>query len=601
MRISIRYQMLALMGGVLILALGTYLSLASALFTSDKLAYLFDFSGRLAGTLAEEVGSHLSSELDQLRYFGAQQAASGSGEAAASLFEADEDLLGLEVWARENGGSYRRVFDSVQTQRLEQLNYLAEDLRAAREASPIPLEKAAAQRALLINGSLPPDLALLRLAVPIQDGRRIIVADLAPFRMLRIFARPKLSDVYLVDDRGQIVVHPDPTQMLAHADWSGQQIVQRALASAVSSGVHEYQVQEDERIGAFSLVPLSRLAVLVEVEKRDALRANAELTRRSILFGVFVIAIALLASVYFSRRLTAPIRKLEETMAVISRGDFGVVVPVTSSNELGRLAEAFNRMSGELSRREALLQDANAQLIQSEKLSALGEMSAGLAHEVKNPMVGIVGFSELGEGVESVAEAREYFTLIRSDARRANEILQNLLEFARPEHVEFVALDANEVLRGAVRLVAHQVALASVKLKTRYQDGLPQVTGNANQLRQVLVNLMMNATYAMAGAPERILSVSTASAPEGGVLIEVGDTGQGMTPEVRQKIFRPFFSTKPRGQGTGLGLSVSRSIILQHHGEITVESESGQGATFRILLPPEKEDPAAEPGHKLRG
>jgi signal transduction histidine kinase len=213
-------------------------------------------------------------------------------------------------------------------------------------------------------------------------------------------------------------------------------------------------------------------------------------------------------------------------------------------------------------------------------------MSAGLAHEVKNPMVGICGFSELGAHVDTLEEAHEYFALINADAQRANEILQNLLAFARPEQVALSSLDVNETVHGAVQLFAHQVQLGGVKLVTSYADGLPLIMGSANQLRQVLINLAMNGAHAMSGTQEKVLTVSTQLAPEGWVQILVKDTGHGMSEETQRKLFRPFFTTKPKGQGTGLGLSVSKTIIQQHRGEISVKSMLGQGTTFTVVLPP---------------
>jgi signal transduction histidine kinase len=268
----------------------------------------------------------------------------------------------------------------------------------------------------------------------------------------------------------------------------------------------------------------------------------------------------------------------------VSKGELGVELPAAGQSEVGTVVAAFNRMSKELQRHAEELDSKNAQLVQQEKLSAIGELSAGLAHEVKNPMVGIVGFAQLGQESTNMAEAREYFTLIDSDARRANGILQNLLEFARPPDVTLEKVEVNPVVQGAVRLCAHQLQLQGVKLEAIYAETLPPIEGNQNQLRQVLLNLMMNAQQAMEGSPEKKLYVRT-EAQNGSVMISVRDTGPGIPPEVQKHIFEPFFTTKLRGKGTGLGLSVSASIVRSHKGKIQVESSIGKGTTFKIELP----------------
>lgn len=289
-------------------------------------------------------------------------------------------------------------------------------------------------------------------------------------------------------------------------------------------------------------------------------------------------------------RFSARARELEEAMQKVSRGQLGV--ETREEGELVSLQRAFNEMSRSVSARAADLDQKSNQLIQSEKLSALGELSAALAHEVKNPMVGIVGFSQLGLEATSLEEAKEYFALIESDAQRANGILQNLLEFARPQKLELEVLDPNAVVQGAVRLVANQLHLSKVKLTTRYAERLPMIRGNNNQLRQVLLNLMMNAAQALEEAPDKLILVGT-SAAQGKVIIEVRDNGPGMPEDTRQKLFQPFFSTKPLGKGTGLGLSVSASIIAHHEGELSVESSPGRGAAFFISLPATGDLPSA--------
>lgn len=597
---SIRNQIVLLVSGLLLAALAVSLTLATRLFTSDKLAYLYDYNRQLASTLAEEVQVSLQGTVDKLLYFGAEQAEQAiqpgvtEDRPARSLFADDPDLLGVEVWEKA-GPTFSLAYHYQFTERLESMKVDPSVLDEARRRSPMSPDLVEVEGLVLQNASVP-GLPLLRISVRSRDATRVVVADIRPRKLIPIFSHaPQHSEVYLVDPRGSVLVHPNEALVLAHSDRSQTGAVRPALETRESRGVHEFEASEGTRLGAYATVPSTKLSVIVELPKEEATRAARDLARRTSLLAVSVLIVALLASVFFARRLVEPLQKLQEKMESISRGDFGVEVEVPTGKEFGALAEAFNRMSRELGARELALLEANQQLIQSEKLSALGEMSAGLAHEVKNPMVGICGFSELGAHVETLDEAREYFSLINADAQRANEILQHLLAFARPERVELTELDVNETVRGAVRLIAHQVAISGVRMVTSYAEGLPPVMGSANQLRQVLINLAMNAAHAMDERPERVLTVSTALAEDGRVQISVKDTGMGMSEEVQRKLFRPFFTTKPKGKGTGLGLSVSKTIIEQHKGVISVKSVLGQGTTFQILLPAEGEPALDEP------
>jgi signal transduction histidine kinase len=581
-RRSIRYQLVALFGAMLVGAMVTYLALASKIVTADKLATVYDVNALVASTVSDEVGSTLDALSDKLRYFAAE--GSPSEARARALFDADDDVLSLELWKHSSSGGYERAFSYTDVKRLQSLNLNVSDLDEARRRHPVSLSSVAAAGLVLQNASVAPDLALLRLAVATRDAEVVAVADLRPERLLKTVAPVGVYRVFLVDSRGLVLAHAEPQKVLGHADLSALPVVKDALDEKRARGTHDYDADDGPVVASYARVEKARAAVVVEVPRAEVFRATRELARRSILFAAALISIALLAAIYFSRRVTAPLRNLEVTMARVSKGEFNVAVEVTSQNEIGAVATAFNQMTKELGKRNDELERKNALLVQSEKLSAIGELSAGLAHEVKNPMVGIVGFAQLGKESTHLHEAREYFELIDADAQRANSILQRLLEFARPPEVERERLEIRSVVDGAVKLVAHQLALQGVRIETRYADGLPVIVGNGNQLRQVLVNLMMNAGQAMEQSNEKRLFVE-ASGADWTVLVSVKDTGPGMPAEVRQRLFEPFFTTKPRGKGTGLGLSISRSIIEEHKGELRVESELGKGATFVIRLP----------------
>jgi len=225
-----------------------------------------------------------------------------------------------------------------------------------------------------------------------------------------------------------------------------------------------------------------------------------------------------------------------------------------------------------------------AQLAHLEQVVAAGSMAIGVVHEVKNPLMGIVGFAQLGQGSSELEEMREYFGLIEQDARRANALLVGLLDFTRPTSgEEFLPLELNSVVEGALRLVRAQLELSGVILETKLGAGLRPIQGDAAQLTQVLINVLLNANHALAQVPVKRVVVSTSGVGDG-VVISVCDSGPGLTEEAKRRVFTPFFTTKARGEGTGLGLSISKRIIEAHGGTLQLENAS-PGAIVTITLP----------------
>lgn len=584
-RLSIRAQVVLLVGLLLLAAMTVYLTLATRIVTRDKEATVYDVNALVAGTVANQVETTIDGFADKLRYFG-QEYATTPGDAerrARSLFSADDEVLSLEVDTFTDNGVERSFlfFDGA---RLASLNIEKEDMLLARKQTPVPFEVVRRAGVLLQNASLPPDLALLRLSAVTADGKAVITADLRPERLLRAVTTGSATRVFLVDPLGRVLAHREASRVIAHEDFSGLSPVKTALAGKTARGAEQYEHDGEQRLASYARVGAGLGAVVAEVPVAEVFGATRELSSRSLLFAVGIVALALVLAIVLSRALTAPLRRLSQTMTVISKGEYGVTVPEEGAPEIRSVGTALNEMSRELIRRSDDLQRAHNNLVQSEKLSAVGELAASVAHEVKNPMVGILGFAQLGKESDSMTEAKEYFGLIESDTLRANKILQTLLEFARPPEMEMEPLGVNEVVEGALQLCRHQLQMQGVKVETALGQGLTGILGNNNQLRQVLLNLMMNAGQAMAESPTKKVMVATVVDGDF-ARVTVSDTGPGMTAEVMQHLFKPFFTTKRRGLGTGLGLSVSRSIIEAHKGTLTAESGAGGGATFIIRLP----------------
>jgi PAS domain S-box-containing protein len=220
----------------------------------------------------------------------------------------------------------------------------------------------------------------------------------------------------------------------------------------------------------------------------------------------------------------------------------------------------------------------------TEKLAAIGELVAGVAHELNNPLTGISTFAQLLLEDNLEGEQFESVSLIKREADRAISVIRDLLLFARKTDARDVPVDINTIVKHTVRLRALASRSAGIEVHMRLDESNPQARGDEQKLQQVLLNLLVNAESAMEGTQLRHLSLTT-QRKQGTVQIGISDTGHGMAPVVSQRVFEPFFTTKPPGEGTGLGLSVSYGIIQAHEGTISVESTPEVGTTFTIVLP----------------
>ena len=599
---SLRYKVLTLVGVVLLGAMLTYLGLAIKLISEDKLENTYDLNATLVSTLGEEVASSTSSLADKLTYFLAEHAREPGGRsqgrlpedagAAMRLFASDRDLLAVEIWRREATG-YQRVQRWSEEKRLAGFDLLSEDLRAARAASPVRWQAALSQGLLIQNASIAPDIALSLLVVPGAEGSLMAVAEFRPDRFLRLFGRRELVTAYLVDERGVVVAHPDADKVVAKADLSARPVVHNAIEQDTALGARAFtDAQGTEIIGAFAHLPTSRLAVITEVAKVRALAAGRELIERSVVFAVGILALALLISIFFSRRLSTPLRRLAVAATRVQHGDYDVSVPVTTRDEVGVATQSFNKMAQALLKHRVELQQAYQQLMRSEKLATAGELAAALTHEAKNPMVGMRGFAQLGLRTQSMEEAHEFFGLIEKETRRAETILNGFLRFTRTE-VTMSALAINDVVRNTLPLVTHQLRTKRIRLETELAEDLPTITGSGDQLQQVLLNLLINAQHAIESQGQGTILLRTAP-DDGGVVFEVRDDGCGMTEETKANLFKAFYTTKEAGQGTGLGMAISQRIVAAHQGRIGLESTMGAGTRFTVHLPARDVAAAAE-------
>ncbi len=239
----------------------------------------------------------------------------------------------------------------------------------------------------------------------------------------------------------------------------------------------------------------------------------------------------------------------------------------------------------ELEKTVETLKNTQGQLIQSEKLSAVGQFVAGVAHELNNPLTAVIGFSDLLAQTATDPKIRPHLDLIAKSAHRCHKIVHSLLSFARQHPPERKLVRVHETIDEVLEIMAYDFRTSNVKIVREFQENLPVITADPHQLQQVFVNILSNARQAIQPfRPDGQIIIRTrASGPL--ISIEFIDNGPGIRPEHLSRIFDPFFTTKAVGKGTGLGMSLTYGIIHEHGGTITVQSELGQGATFRIELP----------------
>ena len=330
--------------------------------------------------------------------------------------------------------------------------------------------------------------------------------------------------------------------------------------------------------------------------------------RNELVVSFFAVAIlgvilALLMVVFVTSRITKPLDSLVFATEKVAQGDLAYEVPVKSGDELGNVAASFNKMtkalkssSEEITKRSRELEKANrelretqAQLIQTEKMSSLGRLAAGVAHEINNPLTGVMTFSHLLlKNAKDEATKKDLEIIVR-ETTRCKKIIKGILDFARETPPQRKLCQINDVIERTLSILDPQSLFHNVQIERNLDEKLPKIWIDENQLEQVLMNISLNAAEAMKN--QGTLSISTSLNQRGDyVEVRMVDTGTGISKGNLNKIFDPFFTTKDPQKGTGLGLSVSYGIIQKHHGDILVESEVGKGTTFTIKLPVKKGD-----------
>jgi two-component system NtrC family sensor kinase len=352
---------------------------------------------------------------------------------------------------------------------------------------------------------------------------------------------------------------------------------------------------------------LGIMDVQMSLEPLDLALADA--SRRSLWLTIAVMLMVSAGTIAFVYRIVRrPVMKLVEGTQRIAQGDLDTRIDVTTKDELGVLASAFNGMTQDLHKareeanqwsqqleqkvaeKTAELGRIQRQVLLMEKMASLGKLAATVAHELNNPLGGILNYAKLVERVvrdETLDEAgkrevQRYLTAIQQESRRSGDIVRNLLLFARPSQASFAPVHLSQIIERSLLLIQHRMTMASITCDYQRAEQDDMLTCDPDQIQQVLVALLVNAIEAMEDGGNLHLGLTpSASTME----LVVADTGVGIPEDAIGHIFEPFFSTKDKESGVGLGLAVVYGIVQGHHGTIDVTSQPGQGTTFTVRLP----------------
>jgi signal transduction histidine kinase len=361
------------------------------------------------------------------------------------------------------------------------------------------------------------------------------------------------------------------TEYKKRAGWSQPEVVR------LSSLGFNWQLKAILPVGLVLLAGLL-LFTLATVSLRDPERHAVLMVAGA--GAIAICAVSIVALAHFVQR---PMVELQEKIAQVSEGNLDVAVSFDRRHdEIGDLGRNFNHMMQQLREsRDEIEILHRTQMSRAEHLATLGELAAGLAHEIRNPLAGIAGVIEIiGRDLPASSPARAVVKDVRLEVAQINRILTDLLETARPHPPQICRSNLNTTVEHAVMLARQQVLSKPIKIELQKASDLSEVEHDSDQIHQVLLNLLLNAVQAMDGAGT--IRVDIGSRGDCATVV-VSDTGRGIAPQHLPNIFRPFFTTK--GNGTGLGLSLARRIVEEHQGRIEVSSIVGKGSQFIVLLP----------------
>ena len=578
----LRLKVLITVLAFLMMVVGFITATMADLFHQDKTAYVRDLSASVTSDIKTEVDTILGGYVSATRVlsevlFADYIEPDAKQRLVRPLFVAYPEILALVTTDRHDEPISIYNASAVRAAGIDPDGLLdfasAQAVESADTIGVYSVKLRSGQHAVALT---------LEHRISADGGTRTISAIATPGLFRRAIERADAFQAVLIDARGNPVI--ESVDADTDVRWARATLQNFENLEDSASGVINIWDDDVEYFAGAAKIDVGGLHVVTRITVSAAYLTARQLLSDLIVVGLIIVFIAAISGVVVSRKFTAPLESLSAAVRKIAKGDFEVTVDISSRDEIGQLSDSFNDMANELLERERSLKSAQLALVQSEKMAAVGTLSAGLAHEVKNPLSAVLGYAQLAKRKLSQPDViKKHLDIIENETRRCNEIIGNLMQFSRQEKLEFTDVTINEVVEKSVGVVDHQLGLNNVRVNMKLAPDIPEIIGNSNQLQQVLMNLAINAQQAM--EPDGGTVDIATYFDDDNVYISVSDTGPGISEEVAEKIFEPFFTTKTAGEGTGLGLSVTYGIIRDHKGDIRVEKADSGGARFVIALP----------------
>ncbi len=369
------------------------------------------------------------------------------------------------------------------------------------------------------------------------------------------------------------------------------------IPSVLSSGGEEgIKRSADYRnvpvLSAYRHIPLLNWGLVAKQDLTEAFAPVEKLKDRVIVLIFVCILVVVAIGISLTNRITQPILQLVEGAKAIAAGNLDQRIAIISENEVGLLAREFNHMAAKLKESytnlEQKVEERTAQLLRAERLAAVGELAAEVAHEINNPLGGLQNFASMIENEpENASQTRRYAALMLEGLKRVEMIVKRLLTFSRPYTLRMSENSINAIINGSLEFVEHRIDPSLIHIHKDLKESLPAVSIDVDHISMMFINIMVNAIESMPGGGSLTIKTDFCRRHEACIAVCIGDTGCGIREEIMDKIFEPFFTTKDKEgeKGIGMGLAISKRIIEDHHGEIRVESSAGEGTVFTICLP----------------